>query len=108
MFTKRLTLLRKEKGLTKKEVAKFLKIDQSTYGKYELGKREPDYETLSKLADFYSASADYLLGRSDVRTHKTPTPQVKIGLDISGLPQEAVKQIEEYIEFVKHKYKFDK
>lgn len=31
---------------------------------YEQGKREPDNETLQKLADFFKVSIDYLLGRT--------------------------------------------
>lgn len=70
MFSNRLTLLREERGLTRKEVAEQLNIDQTTYGKYELSKREPDYETLQKLATFYCVSTDYLLGRTDERQNK--------------------------------------
>jgi len=31
---------------------------------YELAKREPDYEVLKKLADYFDVSIDYLLGRT--------------------------------------------
>lgn len=51
--------------MTKKEVAELLKIDQSTYGKYELGKRQPDSEMLKKLADIFNTSVDYILGRTE-------------------------------------------
>ena len=67
MFSSRLILLREEQGLTRKEVAEKLNIDQTTYGKYELAKREPDYEVLQKLATFYSVSTDFLLGRTNER-----------------------------------------
>lgn len=67
MFSARLTQLREERGLTKKEVAEKLNIDQTTYGKYELSKRQPDYDTLQKIASFYDVSTDYLLGRTDER-----------------------------------------
>lgn len=67
MFSARLTQLREERGLTKKEVAEKLNIDQTTYGKYELSKRQPDYDTLQKIASFYDVSTDYLLGRTEER-----------------------------------------
>ena len=67
MFSTRLTQLREERGLTKKEVAEQLNIDQTTYGKYELSKRQPDYDTLQKLATFFDVSTDFLLGRTDER-----------------------------------------
>ncbi len=106
MLSERLILLREEKGITKKAIAMHLKIDQSTYGKYELDKREPDYETLLKLADFYEVSVDFLLGRSDIRNPQETKGEPKglYGLEVSGLPEEALLQVREYIEYVKHKY----
>jgi len=65
MLNKRLEELRKKMKMTKKEVAELLKIDQSTYGKYELGKRQPDSEMLKKLADIFNTSVDYILGRTE-------------------------------------------
>lgn len=62
MIGKRLEKLRNEKGLTKKEVASIINVDQSTYGKYELDQREPNHETTNKLASFFNVSTDYLLG----------------------------------------------
>jgi len=62
-----LAQLREELGLTRKEVAEKLNIDQTTYGKYELSKRQPDYDTLQKISSFYNVSVDYLLGRTNVR-----------------------------------------
>lgn len=105
MLSQRLIQLREEKFLTKKDVALYLKIDQSTYGKYELSKREPDFETLLKLADFFGVSVDFLLGRSDLRNSKEIKIEQKgYNLDVSGLPEEAVMHVREYIEFVKTKY----
>ena len=52
--------LRKNKGLTQDELASSLNIQQQTYGKYELNKREPDIQTLCKIADYYGVSLDYL------------------------------------------------
>ncbi|SFT03813.1 helix-turn-helix domain-containing protein [Marininema halotolerans] len=59
----RLRYLRKSKKLTQEEVARAIGIPRTTYTGYENGNREPDFETLQKLADFYNVSADYLLGR---------------------------------------------
>lgn len=60
-----LKLLRKERGLLQKDVAEHLNIAISTYSYWENGKFEPDQESLSKLADFFGVSADYLLGREE-------------------------------------------
>ena len=55
--------LRKAKGMTQAEVAHFLQVERTTYGRYETGEREMTYEALKKLAQFYNVSLDYLLGR---------------------------------------------
>lgn len=55
--------LRKENNKNQTEIANYLNISQSNYGKYELGIIEPDIKTLVKLADFYNVTIDYLIGR---------------------------------------------
>ena len=52
--------LRKQKGLTQKEMADFIGTTQTNYGKYELQKQEPSIDTLCKLADYFGVSLDYL------------------------------------------------
>lgn len=68
----RLRELRKEKGLLQRDVAKIIGITDSAIGHYERGARVPDPDTLRKLAEFYSVSVDYLLGRTDVRNPDRP------------------------------------
>lgn len=63
MFNEILKSLRKQKGLTQDEVAKLLKINRGTYANYERGHRQPDYDTLLLIADFYDVDLNYLLGR---------------------------------------------
>ena len=53
MLSKRLTELRKEKGVTQKDMSLLLGITRPAYTAYEMGKRQPDYETLIKLADYF-------------------------------------------------------
>lgn len=68
MFGKRLAQLRKEKGLSQYELADRMGFSRGQVANYEQGKREPDYETLQKIADFFDVSTDYLLGRRDTYT----------------------------------------
>lgn len=63
----RLIGLRKEKKMTQREVADKLGIARTTYSGYENGSREPDNDTLQKLADFFGCTLDYLLGRSEIK-----------------------------------------
>ncbi len=60
--------LRSSSGLTQAEMAEKLGISRSTIGMYETGAREPDFETLEKIADFFNVDTDFLLGRTDKTT----------------------------------------
>ena len=50
-------------GYTQKEFSTIIGVPSNTYNQWETGKREPDYEMLSRIADFYGVTIDYLLGR---------------------------------------------
>lgn len=65
MFAKRLQGLRKDKGLTQKQFAEKFGIAGGTIAMWETGKREPDFKTTERLADFFNVSVDYLLGRDE-------------------------------------------
>ena len=69
LMTNRVIELRKSKGMSRKAVASELKLDQTTYGKYELGKRQPSVEVLNKISSFFNVSTDYLLGKTDYKYH---------------------------------------
>lgn len=65
VFAARLKKLRTDEGLTQNELAPELGISRSTLGMYETGKREPDFETLETIADFFNVDMNYLIGYSD-------------------------------------------
>ena len=58
----RLKELREKNGITQKAFANSCNIATSTYNQYETGKRQPDLETLKKLAEKLQVTVDYLLG----------------------------------------------
>lgn len=70
-FAKRLIALRKEKRLTQDQISKIFKISRSGWSGYEIEGKEPSYESLCEIADFFDVSLEYLLGRSDDRKPKT-------------------------------------
>lgn len=55
--------LREDNDKTQKEVAAYLNIKQTTSSKYELGKINVPIDVFIKLADYYTVSIDYLVGR---------------------------------------------
>ena len=60
---------REKTGLTQKEVAERLGIDQSSVSLWETGKTAPRVAVLVKLAELYHCSLDELLSReSPVRS----------------------------------------
>lgn len=65
----RLRDLREDRDLTQRELADYLRVHQTTYSDYELGRLNVPVAALNRLADFYGVSVDYLLGRTN-----TPTP----------------------------------
>ncbi|WHH58275.1 helix-turn-helix transcriptional regulator [Petroclostridium sp. X23] len=106
-FAKRLKELRLELNLTQSEFAEKINSTRSTIAGYETERKEPDYSTLQSIAEFFDVSVDYLIGRTDIRNHYKIETKAYHNLDKSGLPEEAIKQIEDYIEFVKQKYNPD-
>lgn len=110
-FGKRLRQLRKEKGLTQAELAKLLSIGESTVSFYESGKRQPDYETLIRLAEVFNVSVDYLLGRTE---HKAPNTNKPGSSEViaahraddpmNDLPEEAQRILDEFKEYILKKY----
>ena len=61
MFAEKLKTLRKQKGLTQTKFAKDFNIATGTIGMWETGKRQPDYNTLVKIAKYFDVSLNYLL-----------------------------------------------
>ena len=61
-FCQRLKDLREDRDLSQKEIAEILKIRQSDYSKYELGKHMMGIDKYITLARYYNVSLDYLAG----------------------------------------------
>lgn len=68
----RIRELRKAKKVTMKELGNMIGVAESTMSLYETGKRKPDPETLSRLADYFNVSVDYLLGRDEGQPPAAP------------------------------------
>lgn len=53
--------LLEENGMTQKDLARHMNIAPSTMGCYVQNTREPDYETLKRIANYFDVSIDFLL-----------------------------------------------
>ncbi|MDO7907197.1 helix-turn-helix transcriptional regulator [Paenibacillus sp. JX-17] len=60
----RIAELREQRGLTQEELAGSLGITRASLSHYEKNRRKPDFETLTKIADIFEVSIDYLIGRT--------------------------------------------
>lgn len=63
-FPRIITFLRKERGLSQKQVASDMGISQALLSHYEKGIRECGLDFLVRTAEYYEVSCDYLLGRT--------------------------------------------
>ncbi|MGO4888025.1 helix-turn-helix domain-containing protein [Anaerobacillus sp. MEB173] len=100
MFSEILKSLRMERNLTKKAISDYLEITPQAYGHYENGKREPDFKTLIKLADFFNVPVDFLVGRKYedlVEDHETI-----FFINAKGLTKEDIETVEKHIEFLRY------
>jgi transcriptional regulator with XRE-family HTH domain len=64
----RIAFLRDQRGLTQEELSSSLGISRAALSHYEKNRREPDTETLGKIADLFQVSLDYLVGRTSQST----------------------------------------
>jgi len=64
-FAERLKELRERRGLSQYKLAELLGVSPSTVAAWEVGRNEPSYDMLRKIADVFEVSVDYLLGKTD-------------------------------------------
>ena len=95
MIGTKLKELRTKKGVTISQLCDELQMNQNTYAKYERNERDVSTETLSKLADFYGVTTDYLLGREPA-----PNPFADLGLSAAS-EQEMLAQYMSFPEEVR-------
>lgn len=104
----RLKELRINKNLSQAKLAELFNISQQAVSHYEKGIRDIDSSLLKNLAIFFNVSTDYLLGISDKKNY-TDDSNITIALnsdtDYDDLPDEAIKEINNFIDYVKEKYK---
>lgn len=84
--------LRKTKNISRTRLAGALGLTYWALSKYENDEREPDYQTLIRLADYFQVPIDYLFGR------KLP-PISEYIIDLSGQPGHIREEIRSFAEY---------
>jgi len=93
----RIQKLRKDFGLSQRELAKTIKVHQTAISQWETGKTFPDMDTAKALADYFRVSIDYILGRNASESgagYQLPV----LGVIPAGIPMEAIEDILDYVE----------
>lgn len=65
LFHEKMKELRDDRGLSQTELAKALGVSQRSISSWETGFRQPDFDTLEKIAKYFGVTTDYLLGLQD-------------------------------------------
>lgn len=110
-----LRFLRRKAGLTQADLAKKLHIQQYNISDYEIGRIEPNIQTLIKFADVFNVSIDFLVGR---KSHEDDGTEIETNVNdyisqmqidkhlisindaIKDLPEEKKKQIADSVNFL--------
>ena len=71
-FKDMLKYFRMKEHLSQSELAEKLGIAPSTISMYEVGKREPDFETEERIADFFNTDLNTLRGRDIEKERQLP------------------------------------
>ncbi|MPN58539.1 hypothetical protein SDC9_206245 [bioreactor metagenome] len=100
----RIFALMRQKNITAAGLSRETGIPTSNISDWKKGKSNPSAEAVSKIADFLSVSADYLLCRTDV-----PSPAQAFALsadaDYADLPPEAIRELDDFRQYIVQKYK---
>ena len=95
----RLRQLRIKSGLSQKELADRLYVNQTAVSQLERGITTPNQNTLIKLCDMYGVTIDYILGYSpDIAPRKKGVKIPVLGRVAAGIPVEAVQDVIDYEE----------
>ena len=98
-FNENLKEARIKSGLLQKEVSENIGVAKSTYSLYESGNREPNVNTIKKIADVLNVSADTLLGIDEEPT------TMAAHFDGDEYTEDELDEIRQFAEFVKNKRK---
>lgn len=100
-FDKILKLLRTEKSMSQQELADALGISKSAINMYERGERQPNFEVLESIADYFNVDIDYLLGRTNKTTKIINPNTIAAHFDGDEYTEEELDKIKEFAAFVK-------
>lgn len=110
IFAEKLKALRSEKKVTQQQLSELLGVGRPTIAGYETKGKQPDFDKLIEIAEYFNVSIDYLLGRNPIPNSYNKdfveSNKSHNNIDASGLPDEDVQKVKEYIELLKQKHQY--
>ena len=100
-FDRILKLLRTERSMSQQELADALGISKSSINMYERGERQPNFEVLESIADYFNVDIDYLLGRTNKTTKIINPNTMAAHFDGDEYTEDELDRIKEFAAFVK-------
>lgn len=102
--------LRKRENLNQSELAGAIGVSRSTIGMYESGKREPDFETMEAIADYFNVSMDYLHGKPEQQqTHAADSDEILMfalyGGDNKDITPGMLEDVRNFAQYIREKRK---
>lgn len=70
--------LREQKNMTQEELAKALGVSKSTIGMYERGDREPNFEKLEVIADYFNVNMSDLIDSKNTASEMLPASKIGV------------------------------
>lgn len=83
-------------GMKQQELADILSVKQTTVSGWEVGRREPDFESLKRMSDIFDCSIDELLGQKEKPVVKDDRLNKKLEL----LSDENLQRMEDYVDLL--------
>jgi transcriptional regulator with XRE-family HTH domain len=94
----RIAELRKKRGLTQKMLGLMCEKSPYAVSKWESGTNEPSQEIIKFLCDVLGASAEYLMGHSEINTHVLELSVSDIPKNLRDAGLERVELLREYVD----------
>ncbi|MED3887956.1 helix-turn-helix transcriptional regulator [Priestia megaterium] len=108
----RIRSLREKRELTQKQLADKLGIPNQNVSNYERGFRQPDYDTLQNISNFFDVSIDYLITGNEHRVSSDEMwkelldPKTELFFkDLKSAPEEKIEELIRFWEFIKERDK---
>lgn len=82
--------------MKQQELADVLSVKQTTVSGWEVGRREPDFDSLKRMADIFNCSIDELLGQIE----KPVVKDDRLNQKLERLSDRNLQRLEEYIDIL--------